>query len=160
MKTTTLLLLALAPAALAAPPGNGGVVPPASPEDVLYEANLLANPGFEKGGFEKDRTKGWGILLENGMEAKIESAAPNKPVQPFEGRKALRCIVARHIEHLVFQKVGDPGGCFLPFAIQEEAPVTSAVFHGEERHRMPDALPAHGSLGRLASATLRRLRRQ
>ena len=105
--TTTLLLLALVPAALAAPPGNGGAVPPASPEDVLYEANLLANPGFEKGGFERDRTKGWGVLLENGMEAKIESAAPNKPVQPFAGRKALRILVKDPAKYSSRDLLGD-----------------------------------------------------
>jgi hypothetical protein len=107
MKTTSLLLLALSSATFAAPPGNGGIAPPAAPEDALYAQNLLANPGFEKGGFEKDRTKGWGISLENGMEAKIESAAPNKPVQPFEGRKALRIFVKDAAKYSTKDLLGD-----------------------------------------------------
>ena len=93
MKTPLVPTLLLLASAAVAAPGNDGVVPPAAPEDVLYAQNLLNNPGFEKGGFEKDRMKGWYAVLENGMEAKFESAAPNKPVQPFEGRKALRIFV-------------------------------------------------------------------
>ena len=93
MKTTLVPTLLLLASAAVAAPGNDGVVPHAAPEDVLYAQNLLNNPGFEKGGFEKDRMKGWYAVLENGMEAKFESAAPNKPVQPFEGRKALRIFV-------------------------------------------------------------------
>ena len=85
--------LLLASSACAAPPGGGVAAPPAAPEDVLYAQNLLASPGFEKGGFEKDRTKGWGVSLENGMEAKIESDAPGRPAKPFEGRKALHVFV-------------------------------------------------------------------
>jgi hypothetical protein len=100
--------LLLASSACAAPPGGAGApAPAAAPEDVLYAQNLLANPGFEKGGFEKDRTKGWGISLENGMEAKIESAAPNKPVQPFEGRKALRIFVKDAAKYSTRDLLGD-----------------------------------------------------
>ena len=102
-------LLLLAVPAFAAPPGGAGAPAPAAaaPEDVLYAQNLLANPGFEKGGFEKDRTKGWGISLENGMEAKIESAAPTKPVQPFEGRKALRIFVKDAAKYSTRDLLGD-----------------------------------------------------
>ena len=94
MKTKTIpLLLLLSAATFAAPAGNVGATPPAAPEDALYEKNLVINPGFEKSGFEKDRKKGWYAELQNGMEAKFEAAAPNKPVQPFEGHKALRIFV-------------------------------------------------------------------
>lgn len=85
-------LPAVAQQPAAAPRPAAAQQPAAAPVVLLYTNNLVANPGFEKG-FERDRKKGWVSRLENGMEAKFESAVPNRPVQPFEGRKALRLFV-------------------------------------------------------------------
>ena len=75
------------PAVPAAP-----AAPAVAPEDVPYTNNIVANPGFEKG-FEKDSKSGWTFSGVNGVEAKFETAAPNKPVAPFEGKKSLRIFV-------------------------------------------------------------------
>ena len=91
------LVGALAVRALAQGPGApaGSAIPAA---DLPYTNNLVLNPGFERG-FERDAKKGWEVFVANGMEAKCETAAPNRPDQPFEGRKALHMFVKNTVKY-------------------------------------------------------------